>query len=87
MAVIEGRSAPGKHDFVCEVPRCGFVSLAWDTKENASSRGVQHQLEHDTGEAMPELKDFEAMVGFERTEETAALAADLEAGLKQNRGA
>ena len=56
----------GQADFTCDVPRCGWASFAWDTPEQAAARGVQHQNEHDTGELMPELTEFEASVGFVR---------------------
>lgn len=44
------------HDFECE---CGFVSAGWPTKKAAEARGKQHAAEHETGEPMPELVDFE----------------------------
>lgn len=65
MAVInEG----DKHTFVCDEPRCGWRSIGWDTPEQASARGDQHFAEHATGELMQELTEFEASVGFIRTE-------------------
>lgn len=63
-AVAEAQ--PEKFDFVCEVPRCGFVSYGWTTKEQADARAEQHKNEHDTGEPMVELIEFEAQVGFIR---------------------
>lgn len=41
------------HDFVCG--DCGFKSMSWPTKTAADARGKQHEVEHETGVAMPEL--------------------------------
>ena len=64
MAVVIASS--GKADFVCEVPRCGWSSSGWDTPDQAEARGAEHQNEHETGELMTELTEFEARVGFVR---------------------
>lgn len=43
------------HDFECA--DCGFKSMGWPSKKKADVRGKQHRVEHETGVAMPELKD------------------------------
>lgn len=40
-----------------ECPECGWTTSGWASKKAAEARGAQHQAEHETGEAMPELKD------------------------------
>ena len=47
------------HVYQCPDPGCGFTSEGWPTKKARDARGRQHQAEHDTGEPMPELIDFE----------------------------
>lgn len=44
-------------DYECR--ECGFTSTGWDTKKASTARGKQHQAEHESGEPMPELADFE----------------------------
>lgn len=43
-------------DFECK--ECGFRSVDHDTKKQADARGKEHMEEHETGEAMREIKDF-----------------------------
>lgn len=42
-----------------ECPDCDFTSTGWPTKKAANARGKQHAAEHETGDPMPELVDFE----------------------------
>ncbi len=59
-------------NFECDVPRCGFRSLGWETQAQADARGAQHAKEHETGELMQGLREFEAEVGFgQQTEQEA----------------
>lgn len=57
-------------DFVCPLDKlgrvakkgspvalCGFTSTGWPSKAAAKKRGAEHEAEHATGEAMPELVD------------------------------
>lgn len=44
------------YDYECP---CGFVSRGWSKKKDADARGAQHEAEHETGEVMPELAEFE----------------------------
>lgn len=37
---------------------CGFESTGWTVKADAAARELQHDLEHETGQPMPELADF-----------------------------
>ena len=52
--------------FACDRPACIFTSTGWATEEQAAARGVEHLREHDTGELMTELVEFEQRVGFQR---------------------
>ena len=73
-------NSEGKADFVCEhalgfhpvtrevTKTCGWFSRGWDNEEQAQARADQHANEHETGELMPELVEFEQSVGFERAE-------------------
>ena len=45
------------HDYEC--PECGFASSGWSTKKARDERAKQHKAEHETGEPMPELIEFE----------------------------
>jgi hypothetical protein len=49
------------HDFEC--PDCGWLSRGWATKKARDERGRQHKAEHETGEPMSELADFERSNG------------------------
>jgi len=75
MAVVEREDGHG-FDFECEIPRCGWRSLAWPAEEMAEARGVEHIAEHEGGRLegdeggaavpMTELTEFEKSVGFVR---------------------
>ena len=45
---------------------CGFQTSGWDTQEQADLRIAEHLKEHETGEPMRELIEFEQAVGFKR---------------------
>lgn len=45
-------------DYKCDYNGCGFNSTGWVTKALSAERGKQHQKEHKTGEAMPELAEL-----------------------------
>ena len=76
----------GKFNYVCETPvipgatrQCGWVSYWWDSEDQATARGVQHENEHATGEPMQNQLLFEQEVGFERgPSETVLLGPDGE---------
>lgn len=44
------------YGFTCP---CGFTSTGWEVKAAAVARDKQHATEHDTGQPMPELADFD----------------------------
>ena len=50
----------------CGRPTCAFTTVGWDTEEQARARMVEHHREHETGELMTELTEFEKRVGYER---------------------
>ena len=58
----------GGYTFTCDRPRCGWKSFNWNTQAQAEARGAEHYNEHDTGELMTDLREFEASVGFTRDE-------------------
>lgn len=58
----------GTHTFTCERNGCGFQSNGWTSETQAELRGDQHYGEHDGKGLMPELIEFEASVGYERSE-------------------
>jgi hypothetical protein len=64
MAVEANANDENKVDFVCERPRCGWRSYGWHNATQAEARGIEHYNEHDTGELMTDLREFEASVGF-----------------------
>lgn len=43
---------------VCE---CGWFSMGWPQRKQASIRMQQHQKEHETGTLMPDRADVEAL--------------------------
>lgn len=63
---LDVEDAADKFDFECDVDRCGFTSRGWHTAEAAEARGTEHHNEHETGEPMTELVEFEHSVGFVR---------------------
>lgn len=51
----------------CGHPETGpFKTSGWDTQEQADLRMEEHYKEHETGEPMRELIEFEQAVGFKR---------------------
>jgi hypothetical protein len=40
---------------------CGFASVGWPTKKQATIRKEHHSYEHETGEEMPDKRDVEAL--------------------------
>lgn len=48
-------TSPEGYDAICRRPRCGWVSYAWPTEAQADMRLLEHEIEHRTGEAAPEL--------------------------------
>jgi len=50
------------HGFACD---CGFESTKWRTRDHAQFRAEQHSEEHDTGEPMPNLREFYLLIGEE----------------------
>jgi len=52
--------------YACDRPGCIFTSTGWATLEQATARGDEHLREHDTGELMTELVEFEKAIGFQR---------------------
>ena len=61
--------------FTCSKPGCVFTSSGWATEEQAAARGAEHLTEHDTGQLMTDLVEFEKSVGYERPQ-AAAVDAD-----------
>lgn len=53
--------APDAYDFQCA---CSFTSSGWPTKRLALTRGIEHAVEHDTGEPARELVEFRAEAGL-----------------------
>lgn len=45
--------------FTYSCPRCPFQSIGWPTAAVAAARGAQHDAEHESGQPMPELADFD----------------------------
>lgn len=54
------------YTYACDRAGCIFTSTGWSTLEQATARGDEHLREHDTGELMTELVEFEKTVGFQR---------------------
>lgn len=54
---VEELSIPEGFHAVCPRlrPRCGWVSYGWPTQEQADMRLAEHEEEHQSGEAAPEL--------------------------------
>lgn len=54
----------GGWTFACpHFPVCEFTSRGWRTKELATTRGEQHEAEHQGEATTPELATFRAEVG------------------------
>jgi hypothetical protein len=72
---------PLAFDFACGANDCGFISKRWPTVELATSRGIEHDLEHASSTPMRDHHDFEAVRGFDTKDRVmrrkAALAVDL----------
>lgn len=49
-----------------ECALCGFQSIGWERKKDASERMDAHLAEHETGEPMPDMAEW---LGYEVTEE------------------
>jgi len=43
---------------------CGFQTSNWPSQKLADERGAEHMQEHETGEPMRELADFELEKGL-----------------------
>lgn len=43
---------------------CGFASNGWAVKKHAQARIAEHAAEHESGEPMRELRDFEVELGL-----------------------
>lgn len=57
-------------DVECSVAGCHFFSGGWATAELAEARYNQHLEEHETGEPMPELVEFERAMGLREDKES-----------------
>lgn len=49
----------GDDGYVFTCADCGFESSGWSSKQKATARGAEHKAEHESGEPMRELADFE----------------------------
>lgn len=47
------------YGFQCDDGICDFSSTGWSSKSAAAARAAEHKREHETGESMSELRDFE----------------------------
>jgi hypothetical protein len=62
MMAAVSQSEDGTWGFECQENNCEWTSTGWETKKLATTRGDQHKDEHESGEPMQELAEFEGRV-------------------------
>lgn len=58
LRLVNGDQSEELWTMECAAP-CGFKSQGWATKGLAEARGKEHANEHETGELMTEIVEFE----------------------------